>query len=189
MRKIIIYSLFIVSFFVVSQPSNYYESCLGLEGLELRQALHNIIDDHTSWSYSITKDILRSSDKDPNNPNNVILVYCGSSIDAYDFASNLEPDFWSREHVWPKSHGDFSLGDPYEIPLYSDAHNLKPADLTMNTVRGDKDFDYGGEVVMNGLIETSCFDTEQTFEPRDEVKGDVARIILYMDVRYEGGSG
>ena len=187
MKKLIIRSLFIVSICAISQPSNYYDSCLGLNGLELRQELHNIIDDHTSWSYSITKDILRNSDKDPNNPNNIILVYSGNSIDSYDFASNLEPDFWSREHVWPKSHGDFSLGDPYEVPLYSDAHNLKPADLTMNTVRGDKDFDNGGEVVLNGVVETDCFDTEQTFEPRDEVKGDIARIILYMDVRYEGG--
>ena len=57
----------------------------------------------------------------------------------------------------------------------------------MNTLRSEKDFDYGGEVVFNGSTETTCLSTSSTFEPRDEVKGDIARIILYMDVRYEGG--
>ena len=50
-----------------------------------------------------------------------------------------------------------------------------------------KDFD-NGEIVFNGSIETNCYDTGSTFEPRDEVKGDIARIIFYMDVRYEGGN-
>ena len=58
----------------------------------------------------------------------------------------------------------------------------------MNTRRGEKDFDNGGETVLNGTLETDCLDTNSTFEPRDEVKGDIARIILYMDVRYEGNA-
>ena len=90
--------------------------------------------------------------------------------------------------MWPKSHGDFDAGDPFEVPLYTDAHNLKPVDHSMNTLRGEKDFETGGEIVYNGEIATSCYSTSSTFEPRDEVKGDIARILLYMDVRYEGGS-
>ena len=101
----------------------------------------------------------------------------------------MQPDFWNREHVWPKSHGEFDNGDPFEEPAYSDAHNLKPIDSSMNTFRGEKDFDNGGSIVFNGDVETSCYSTTTTFEPRDEVKGDIARIIFYMDVRYEGGSG
>ena len=116
------------------------------------------------------------------------MTYTGNSIDKFDFSSNFEPDFWNREHVWPKSHGDFDAGDPFEVPLYTDAHNLKPIDASMNTIRGEKDFENGGDIVFNGAIETDCFDTNSTFEPRDEVKGDIARIILYMDVRYEGGA-
>ena len=37
----------------------------------------------------------------------------------------------------------------------------------MNTIRGEKDFDNGGEVVLNGTIETDCLDTGSTFEPRE----------------------
>tara|TARA_B100000579_G_scaffold197867_1_gene161731 strand:+ start:16526 stop:18769 length:2244 start_codon:yes stop_codon:yes gene_type:complete len=187
MKKIILSIIIILNYISFSQPNSYYQTCNGLTGDELKEELHNIIKNHTAFSYTTTKTILRDADEDPNNPSNIILVYSGNSIDKFDFASNFEPDFWNREHVWPKSHGDFDAGDPFEVPLYTDAHNLKPVDHSMNTLRGEKDFDNGGEVVFNGSIETLCYSTNSTFEPRDEVKGDIARIILYMDVRYEGG--
>ena len=188
MRKVF-YLFTIISTTLMAQTTNYYESCNGLSGEALRAELHNIIKDHQSFSYTTTKTILREADEDYNNPDNIILVYTGNSIDKFDFASNFEPDFWNREHVWPKSHGDFDAGDPFEVPAYTDAHNLKPVDHSMNTLRGEKDFENGGEVVFNGSSLTDCFSTNSTFEPRNEVKGDIARMIFYMDLRYEGGSG
>ena len=187
--KKVFYLFTIISSTLMAQTTNYYESCNGLSGEALRAELHNIIKDHQSFSYTTTKTILREADEDYNNPENILLVYTGNSIDKFDFASNFEPDFWNREHVWPKSHGDFDAGDPFEVPAYTDAHNLKPVDHSMNTLRGEKDFENGGDLVFNGSSETDCFSTSSTFEPRDEVKGDIARIILYMDLRYEGGTG
>ena len=187
--KKIFYLFTIISTTLMAQTTNYYESCNGLSGEALRAELHNIIKDHQSFSYTTTKTILREADEDYNNPDNIILVYTGNSIDKFDFASNFEPDFWNREHVWPKSHGDFDAGDPFEVPAYTDAHNLKPVDHSMNTLRGEKDFENGGDVVFNGSSLTDCFSTNSTFEPRNEVKGDIARMIFYMDLRYEGGSG
>ena len=73
------------------------------------------------------------------------------------------------------------------IRANTDAHHLKPVDSSINSIRSNKDFDYGGEIVFNGDEETNCFVSEFTFEPRDEVKRDIARMIFYMDVRYEGG--
>ena len=139
MKNKIFYILIILSIITVGQPNNYYENCIGLSGEDLKEELHNIIKDHTSFSYTTTKSILREADEDPNNNDNIILLYSGNSIDKFDFASNFEPDFWNREHVWPKSHGDFDAGDPFEVPLYTDAHNLKPVDHSMNTLRGEKD--------------------------------------------------
>ena len=187
--KKVFYLFTIISTTLMAQTTNYYESCNGLSGEALRAELHNIIKDHQSFSYTTTKTILREADEDYNNPDNIILVYTGNSIDKFDFASNFEPDFWNREHVWPKSHGDFDAGDPFEVPAYTDAHNLKPVDHSMNTLRGEKDFENGGDVVFNGSSLTDCFSTNSTFEPRNEVKGDIARMIFYMDLRYEGGSG
>jgi len=166
---------------------DYYSSCFGLSGLDLKQELHNIISNHTPYSYSAVKDILRESDEDPNNESNIILVYSGNSIDKEDFASLSQQDFWNREHVWPKSHGGFGPGGDFQTPAYTDIHNLKPCDASINSYRNDKDFEYGGNIVFNGDVSTQCFGTSETFEPRNEVKGDIARIIFYMDVRYEGG--
>ncbi len=48
------------------------------------------------------------------------------------------------------------------------------------------DFDEGGSYHSEA---TSCRYDSNSWEPRDEVKGDVARMIFYMAVRYEGDSG
>ena len=80
--------------------------------------------------------------------------------------------------MWPKSHGDFGPGGVYSNPAFTDVHNLKPSDASVNSLRSDKDFDVGGDIVMNGDVETECFSTNLTFEPRDDVKGDIARIIF-----------
>lgn len=178
--------LFLIPLTILSQ-NEYYSSCYGLSGNELNQELSNIIDNHIYYSYSQVKDILRLSDEDPQNQDNIILVYTGNSINKESFASNNEQDFWNREHVWPKSHGSFGPSDEYSIPAFTDVHNLKPSDASINSYRSDKDFENGGDIVFNGNIITNCFGTSQTFEPREDVKGDIARIIFYMDIRYNGG--
>ena len=65
-------------------------------------------------------------------------------------------------------------------------HHLRPEDVTVNSTRGNKDFDNGGSAVAEAP--GNCTDAD-SFEPRDAVKGDVARMILYMAVRYEGDDG
>ena len=92
MKKNIL-KILILSFVITyAQPNNYYESCNGLNGEELKNELHNIIKNHTSYSYTTTKSILRDSDEDPNNSSNIILVYSGNSIDKFNFASNFEKE-------------------------------------------------------------------------------------------------
>ncbi len=71
-------------------------------------------------------------------------------------------------------------------PMYGDVHNLKPADASVNQDKSNKDFDNGGTQHPEA---TGCYYTSSTWEPRDEVKGDIARIIFYMDTRYEGTNG
>jgi len=61
-------------------PDGYYSNAEGLSGNALRNALHNIIDDHSEYSYDALRDyILKNSDEDPNNSNNIILLYTGRS--------------------------------------------------------------------------------------------------------------
>ena len=185
--------LFFIYFFFYfplsfSQEIDYYESTNNLTGDDLKIVLHDLINDHIQYDYATIKDILMQTDSDPANSDNIILMYTGNSINKSNFASSGQSDFWNREHVWPKSHGNFGFeGDWGELGANTDAHHLKPVDSSINSIRSNKDFDYGGEIVFNGDEETNCFVSEFTFEPRDEVKGDIARMIFYMDVRYEGG--
>jgi len=167
-------------FIVLAQNPGLYNETEGLSGSALKTELHNIIKNHTVVSYYDTKYVLADSDQDPSNPNNIIEVYTGWSHDATDYGTG--GDHLNREHVWAKSHGDFN--EVY--PMYSDIHNLKPADASVNMSRSNKDFDNGGTQHQEA---TGCYYTSDTWEPRDEVKGDVARIIFYMATRYEGDDG
>ena len=162
-------------------PPGYYDDAIGLTGNELKYALHDIIKNHDEPSYDDLRDfILKASDEDPDNPNNVILLYSGISRPKSMFGGNSGD--WNREHVWAKSHGDFG-NDP---PCGTDAHHIRPTDVQVNALRGNLDFDNGGSPVSGA---PGCYKDGDSFEPRDEVKGDVARMIFYMDVRYEGDNG
>lgn len=161
----------------------YYAEATGIDVELLKQALHDIIDDHHTYSYDDAKDLLKETDEDPNNPNNVILFYTGRSQAKDTFGSGV--DQWNREHVWAKSHGGFGEN----APAGSDLHHLRPTDASVNSRRSNLDFDYGTTLVVDTYGDGSsyCYYTNNTcFEPRDEVKGDVARILFYMAVRYEG---
>lgn len=183
MKKILFIAfLFLVSVNAQAQiPAGYYDNAAGKAGDELKLALHNIIKGHTVYPYTSSStdvwDILKQTDKDPNNPNNVILIYTGRSVDAAQEYNNAAG--WSREHVWAKSHG-FPDETDYG---YTDAHHLRPADISVNTDRGTKDFDNGGTPHSEA---TECNYDSDSWEPRDDVKGDIARMMFYMAVRYEG---
>ncbi|MCK4655179.1 MAG: endonuclease [Candidatus Cloacimonetes bacterium] len=162
-------------------PPGYYDGTEGLTGDSLKTALSSIISGHIEFSYDALRDyILPDTDEDPNNPDNVILIYTGWSRAKDDFGGN--PSDWNREHVWAKSHGDFGNIPP----AGTDAHHIRPCDVTVNSARGNLDFDNGGTEYIDGDGPTGCFHDEDSWEPREEVKGDVARMIFYMEVRYEG---
>lgn len=173
-------------------PSGYYASAEGYAGQDLKYQLNQIIDNQTEFPYTASTtdiwDILKETDKDPNNPDNVILLYSGVSVDAAQEYNN--GNGWTREHVWAKSRGDFGT----TLGPGTDAHHLRPLDNTTNTARNNRVFDNCVicEVVYDkwGNDTGSKIDANvYTFEPRDAVKGDVARMLFYMAVRYEGYDG
>jgi endonuclease I len=62
-------------------------------------------------------------------------------------------------------------------------HHLRPEDVTINSLRGNLDFDNGGSAVSGA---SGNYSDSDSWEPRAAVKGDVARMLFYMAVRYEG---
>ncbi|MEL6965368.1 MAG: endonuclease [Pseudomonadota bacterium] len=127
-----------------------------------------------------TYDALADLYEDPDNEANVVLFYTGRSQSKEQRVNEDNQNGWNREHIWPQSHGT------RQSPMKSDLHNLKPADSTVNARRGNLDFDVGGDP--EGEAPDTFFDFN-SFEPRDDVKGDVARALLYVDLRYEGTDG
>ncbi|WP_327678291.1 endonuclease I family protein [Streptomyces sp. NBC_00467] len=158
----------------------YYEGALGKSGPELKAALHTIISEQTKLSYDDVWEALKKTDEDPANAANVILLYTGRSQAKTTNGSG--PDDWNREHVWAKSHGDLGTA----TGPGTDIHHLRPTDVSVNSTRGNLDFDNGGDEVAEA---PGNFADGDSFEPRDQVKGDVARMILYMAVRYDGEDG
>ncbi len=161
--------------------TGYYAQACGKSGTALKSALHTIIStNQTKLSYDAVWDALKVTDQDPNNSNNVILLYSG--ISRAKSANGGGNDDWNREHVWAKSHGDFGTA----TGPGTDLHHLRPEDVNVNATRGNLDFDIGGSDVPEAPGSKVDGDS---FEPRKAVKGDVARMIFYMAVRYDGGDG
>jgi endonuclease I len=160
--------------------STYYASAIGKTGSGLRTALHDIVKVQTKITYAQVWEALQATDEDPANHGNVILIYSGRSQSKT--RNGGEPDDWNREHVWAQSHGDLGTA----AGPGTDLHHLRPEDVSVNSTRGDKDFDLGGSAV--GEAPGNYTDAD-SWEPRNAVKGDVARMIMYMAIRYEGDDG
>lgn len=169
---------------VTAAPSNtveaYYQAAAGKTGAELKLSLHNIIKTQTKLTYAQVTEALKKTDEDPNNPNNVILLYTNRSQAKTTFGSGVND--WNREHVWAKSHGNFGTS----VGPGTDIHHLRPTDASVNSTRRHLDFDNGGR--SQGEC-ADCYYDSDSFEPPNHVKGDIARMLMYMDVRYEGDGG
>ncbi|MCB5247571.1 MAG: endonuclease [Candidatus Cloacimonetes bacterium] len=173
-----------VSGTVSTSGSGYYGEIYGY-GDPLKGLLHTLVKDKhtTEFVYYNTTDQLKYTDEDPLNTDNIIEFYTGWSV-----SKDLYPDDWNKEHTWSKSHGDFGE----TAPAGTDLHNLRPCDSSINSSKSNKDFAVGGDPVTDNspppgyTSYTGCYTTTDTWEPRDEDKGDTARIIMYMAVRYEG---
>jgi endonuclease I len=145
-----------------------YYSSIGseLSGTALIDALNILLNTNfTGYSYSAANEFLAVTDADPNNPDNIITVYSRTSVDG-EWDGGVT---WNKEHVWPQSLLDEDAGN--SINSASDLHNLKPAVPSENSSRGNKYYDN--------------ITTNDTYEPHDDVKGDVARILFYMMVMYD----
>jgi len=173
-----------------TQPEGYYNSLDGLADVTLRQALQDIIADPSivrAQTYADIIDILKEADQNPENSNEVWLVYLEEGRAKLDYqTSSTNTGKWNREHTFPRSRGGFYSIEEDEIAdgidVYwtteadslrhgnSDAHALRAADGPENSSRNNQ---FYGEY--NGPTGTA-----------GKFKGDVARSVFYMAVRYNG---
>ena len=119
-----------------------------------------------------------------NGDGTVVLLYTSYVATMSDWISSSTG--WNREHVWPQSLGGFGTSQ-----AGADLHHIRPDDNKTNGTRGNNKFGEvnGGKVVegsstVKGL--TGGYVGGGYMEPHDNVKGDVARICLYVYARWGG---
>jgi endonuclease I len=184
------WSLILGVFSAFAQVPDYYTDFnSSLEGNELKSYLSDLITStHTTLipytsSSTDTWDVLHISDADVDVQGNVVLIYGYNDSDGDTkndrtrAISNQQNGFcigyWNREHVFVKNLANPKLETGRAGPG-TDVHNLRAADCQMNSTRNDNLFkDGSGDSFLDG-----------DFYPGDEFKGDVARIMMYMYLRY-----
>ena len=176
-----------VSGVVAGAPPNYYATTANLTGPALRAELHRIVKaPHVSLTYTLTRGALEVCDQDPVNANNVILVYTRRSEPKSNFIRSPPQNTteWNREHLWPNSRGILSDGADY-----ADLFNLRPSDVDVNADRENLAFEETDPAT--GMVVPGSPEAPQTsrdtnsWEPPPVVKGDIARALFYMALRYD----
>ena len=152
---------------------------------ELLESLNTLMTD-THTTLSSYNDCHYKADRTDcqNGDGSVLLLYSSYSSSMDSWAGNMGKG-WNREHVWPKS-----LGGNTEKGGGADLHHIRPADYSANSSRGNKPYNNvenptGTTKTGSGSGNVLAGHSDRTyFEPLDNVKGDVARICLYMYVRW-----
>ena len=198
-KKLLFSILTLTSLISFCQEAYYSDVNLQLSGTDLKDALATkIISTHTNL-LSYTPGVWEASkvtDKDVD-ASKVVLIYGWENGTDQDITNDRTRDnslqdrgngdnfVWNREHVFSKSLASPSLvtNNPGSG---KDAHNLRPADKNRNSERNNFKFALGtgnssrSSVTYNGPEGPNT----RGWYPGDEWKGDVARIIMYMYLRY-----
>ena len=163
---------------------NEYEKLSAMSDSELLAALRSLMTvTHTYKStYAESRDLASKTDCEGGN-GKIVLLYTSNTVEFSDFIGSGSIG-WNREHVWPKSLGGFENSG-----AGADLHHVRPDDVTTNSKRGNLKFGNaagGSEVKGSSLVSGALggYSLGGYFEPLDNVKGDVARICLYVYVRY-----
>jgi len=188
------YFFFLSPLLIFSQIPVYYQTVdFSKTGNDLKNELHQLMisTHHTYLPYTQsgstdTWTVIKQSDLVEDNSDNVLLIYGYNDNDG-----NYQTDrtrsktlschtssctgLWTREHVYPRSIGTPDLG--FEL-AGTDLFNLHAIDAWRNNSRSNKMFGDAPNSQASYSLDTT------SYYPGEEWRGDIARIIMYMYMRY-----
>ena len=177
----------------INIPPGYYSSLEGKSGIVLKQAIQDIIANPNAvrvQNYGDVYTVLRDADQNPENSNQVWMLYDEAPISKIDYQTdNSIIGKWNREHVYcqsrlgiPSSFTPNGSADGITIwrlttgandieASHDDNHHLRAVGGQENSSRNNRNYgvDYNGPTGTSGSWH-----------------GDVARAIFYMTLRYNG---
>jgi endonuclease I len=199
----------VVNFTVASSSAATYWQNVNLSSpAQLRCSIHETIRNHTALTYTQAWEVLEAGEEDPANAARVLDAYRNCSYLAGPTGDRVggsgggatcsgDPnELYNREHTWPNS-----LGFPINtLAPYTDTHMLYATDEGYNASRGNKPYADcpvgcteeptsvnngvgGGTGVYPG---NSNWYDGSSYEVWNHRKGDMARAVMYMAIRYEG---
>ena len=176
-----------------------YDGKNGTYGMSLTWANYCLVDRNYVTSPLTQEEV--DANKWERHVNMDILYQTGDYTFPEDGKTNNMLD---REHILPKSYGFNGANDAYKTMLAgTDLHNLRSSDHIGNsTGHNDRFYDdivskkdesvYKVAVSNDEVTTTYYYDTVDEngskigfFEPAKEDKGDIARAIFYMVIRYK----
>ena len=159
------------------------EYVIGKSGLDLQNGL-SILMSNTQTEITAYKDLktyLSTTDSDLMDDNSMITLYTRDIIDG-----TWNESLWNREHVWCKNHsnGLYTTVQENNKGAGSDIHHVRPALMTINSTRSNVPYGIVDKSNATQIGDTGNYFGNNIFEPSDEIKGDIARILMYVYVRY-----
>ncbi|HCR78093.1 MAG TPA: endonuclease I [Chryseobacterium sp.] len=198
MKKHLLMAVFASVLANAQAPSGYYNSANGLSGASLKTALSTIITNgHLDKGYNGLWTAYKTTDIDKNyeNDGSILDIYSEKPVgtDPYKFTPvtnqcgtySVEGNCYNREHIIPQSFFNEAS------PMVSDIHFIRATDGKVNGMRSNYPFGKVGTATFTskngsklGNSVSSGF-SGTVFEPIDEFKGDVARMVFYFVTRYQ----
>ena len=181
MKKLILLFLLVSSLAYAQVPAYYSNIDFNQSGASVKSQLVTLITNtHNPITYADVWNVLQASDLETGSTSLVTLVYGYNDLDGNPVTDRTRDKFsnggnagqWNREHVFAKSLANPDLGTSGPG---SDAHNIRAADVTENNNRASKKYATGSG---------NAGDVGANWYPGDEWRGDCARIIMYMYLRY-----
>lgn len=198
------------SIYVAPPIGAYYNGVDTSTPAQLLCTLHTKIRGHTAYPYSgsgtSTWTILELAEAAPNDPNKILDVYRNRLYNrGSDRAGTGGGITYNREHTWPNSLGFPGTTGNLGLPNapYTDTHMLHLSDTAYNSTRSNYPYANctsaascreettevnagfgGGSGVFPG---NSNWSNNGSYQVWNHTKGNMARAVMYMAVRYHGG--